>query len=304
MLLEVIYHLETFDTTTVRASTPMFLMSRKIKAMGIKMVLSGEGSDEVFAGYLYFHKAPNAEELQAELKDKISNLHLYDCLRANKSTSAWGLEARVPFLDADFLDVAMNIDPEEKMIRKSEGRIEKFIIRKAFDTPDDPYLPHEILWRQKEQFSDGVGYGWIDSLRDLAEQRVTDQMFANSKNRFPENTPITKEAYMYRSIFEEHFPSISASRTVPGGPSIACSTPRALAWDESFRNRADCSGRSIAGVHNEAYDAKFTIPVEETNEDSNLHASKKREYNLPLFNKSTHIFPIICYLFYLISWKP
>ncbi len=273
---EVIYHLETFDTTTVRASTPMFLMSRKIKAMGIKMVLSGEGSDEVFAGYLYFHKAPNAEELQAELKDKISNLHLYDCLRANKSTSAWGLEARVPFLDADFLDVAMNIDPEEKMIKKDEGRIEKYIIRKAFDTPDDPYLPHEILWRQKEQFSDGVGYGWIDSLRDLAEQRVTDQMFANAKNRFPENTPNTKEAYMYRSIFEEHFPSISASRTVPGGPSIACSTPRALAWDESFRNRADCSGRSIAGVHNEAYDSKFIIPSDEIIEEKDLHATKKK----------------------------
>lgn len=257
---EVIYHLETFDTTTVRASTPMFLMSRKIKAMGIKMVLSGEGSDEVFAGYLYFHKAPNASELQAELRDKIANLYLFDCLRANKSTSAWGLEARVPFLDADFLEVAMNIDPEEKMIRS--GRIEKHILRDAFDTPEDPYLPHDILWRQKEQFSDGVGYGWIDSLRDLADANVTDQMFANASHRFPENTPGTKEAYFYRSIFEDHYPQISAVRTVPGGPSIACSTARAIEWDESFKNRADCSGRAVAGVHMQAYDSKFVIGEE------------------------------------------
>lgn len=254
---EVIYHLETFDTTTIRASTPMFLMSRKIKAQGIKMVLSGEGSDEIFAGYLYFHKAPNAEELQAELRDKIANLHLFDCLRANKSTSAWGLEARVPFLDADFLDVAMNIDPNEKMIRP--GRIEKYILRKAFDTPDDPYLPDEILWRQKEQFSDGVGYGWIDSLRDLAEKQVTDQMFQNATNRFHENPPLTKEAYMYRSIFEEHYPQLSSIRSVPGGPSIACSTARAIEWDESFKGRADCSGRAVAGVHEKAYDEKFSV---------------------------------------------
>lgn len=256
---EVIYHLETFDTTTVRASTPMFLMSRKIKAMGIKMVLSGEGSDEIFAGYLYFHKAPNPEELHAELQDKIKNLHLYDCLRANKSTSAWGVEARTPFLDADFLNVAMSIDPSEKMIRKDQGRIEKYILRQAFDTPENPYLPHDILWRQKEQFSDGVGYGWIDALRDLAEERISDQMFLNAANRFPENTPTTKEGYLYRSIFEEHFPQISAVRSVPGGPSIACSTPRALSWDESFKLRADCSGRSIAGVHDKAYDANFVI---------------------------------------------
>lgn len=259
---EVIYHLETFDTTTVRASTPMFLMSRKIKAMGIKMVLSGEGSDEIFAGYLYFHKAPNPEELQAELRDKIMNLHLFDCARANKSTSAWGVEGRTPFLDADFIDLAMNIDPAEKMIRKSEGRIEKHILRQAFDTPEDPYLPSEILWRQKEQFSDGVGYGWIDSLRDLAESRVTDQMFAHASHRFPENTPLTKEAYMYRSIFEEHFPQPAAVRTVPGGPSIACSTARAIEWDESFKNRADCSGRSVAGVHDSAYDASFVIAAD------------------------------------------
>jgi asparagine synthase (glutamine-hydrolysing) len=232
---EVIYHLETFDTTTVRASTPMFLMSRKIKAMGIKMVLSGEGADEIFAGYLYFHHAPNAGELQAELRDKIANLYLFDCLRANKSTSAWGVEARVPFLDADFMDDAMNIDPDSKMIRP--GRIEKHILRQAFDTPEDPYLPDEILWRQKEQFSDGVGYGWIDSLRDLASNNVTDQMFENACNRFPENTPVTKEAYFYRSIFESHYPQISSVRSVPGGPSIACSTARALEWNESFKGR-------------------------------------------------------------------
>ena len=206
---------------------------------------------------MYFHKAPNAEELQAELRDKIKNLYLFDCLRANKSTSAWGLEARVPFLDRDFLDVAMNIDPEEKMIRN--GRIEKHILRAAFDTPDDPYLPHEILWRQKEQFSDGVGYGWIDSLRELAETSVSDQQFKYASNRFPYNTPLTKEAYLYRSIFEDHFPQPAASKTVPGGPSIACSTARAIQWDESFKNRADCSGRSVAGVHASAYTDDFKI---------------------------------------------
>lgn len=258
---EVIYHLETFDTTTVRASTPMFLMSRKIKAMGIKMVLSGEGSDEIFAGYLYFHKAPNSAELHAELVDKISNLHLFDCLRANKSTSAWGLEARVPFLDQDFLDAAMSIHPDEKMI--TPGRIEKYILRKAFDTPEDPYLPDDILWRQKEQFSDGVGYGWIDSLRDLAESTVTDQMFRNAKYRFSENTPVTKEAYLYRSIFEQNFPQESAAKTVPGGPSIACSTARAISWDESFKDRADCSGRSVANVHSAAYGKSFLVPMQE-----------------------------------------
>jgi len=271
---EVIYHLETYDCTTIRAATPMFLMSRKIKAMGIKMVLSGEGSDEIFGGYLYFHKAPNAEEFQAELRDKIANLHLFDNLRANKSTSAWGLEARVPFLDADFLDVAMTIDPNEKMIRKDIGRIEKHILRAAFDTPEDPYLPDEILWRQKEQFSDGVGYGWIDSLRDFAAKHVSELMFQNAANRFSENSPVTKEAYFYRSIFEEHFPQLSSVRTVPGGPSIACSTPRALEWDESFKNRADCSGRSILGVHDSAYGTSFKV-VEDTEEaESPLKKSK------------------------------
>jgi asparagine synthase (glutamine-hydrolysing) len=256
---EVIYHLETYDVTTIRAATPMFLMSRKIKAMGIKMVLSGEGADEIFGGYLYFHKAPNAGEFQAELRDKISNLFMFDCLRANKATSAWGLEARVPFLDRDFLDVAMNIDANEKMIRKDQGRIEKHILRAAFDTPDDPFLPSEILWRQKEQFSDGVGYGWIDSLRDLAEERVTDEQFKHRAHRFPHNTPVTKEAYMYRTMFEEHYPNPAAVHTVPGGPSIACSTARAIAWDASFQNRADCSGRAVAGVHDEAYDEQFRI---------------------------------------------
>lgn len=252
----------------------MFLMSRKIKAMGIKMVLSGEGSDEVFAGYLYFHKAPNAGELQAELRDKISNLYLFDCLRANKATNAWGVEPRVPFLDPDFLDVAMSIDPEEKMIRT--GRIEKHILRDAFDTPEDPYLPKEILWRQKEQFSDGVGYGWIDSLRDLADNNVTDQMFQQAANRFPENTPVTKEAYMYRSIFESHYPQTSSVKSVPGGPSIACSTARAIEWDASFKNRADCSGRSIAGVHEQAYDETFQITqqADEVVEESPLKKSR------------------------------
>ena len=268
---EVIYHLETYDTTTVRAATPMFLMSRKIKAMGIKMVLSGEGADEVFGGYLYFHKAPNPEEMQAELKDKIANLYLFDCLRANKSTSAWGVEARVPFLDADFLNVAMSIDPSEKMIVK--GKIEKHILRDAFDTPEEPYLPADILWRQKEQFSDGVGYGWIDALRDTADKAVSDVMFANAANRFPENPPMSKEAYFYRSIFEGYFPQPSSARTVPGGPSIACSTARAISWDESFKNRADCSGRSVKGVHTEAYDDSFNVL--ETSKETEESPSKK-----------------------------
>jgi len=253
---EVIHHLETYDVTTIRAATPMFLMSRKIKAMGVKMVLSGEGADEILAGYLYFHKAPNKEELHAELIDKVAALNIYDCLRANKSTLAWGVEARVPFLDADFLEVAMNIDPAEKMIDVSKGRIEKYILRKAFDTPDDPYLPQEILWRQKEQFSDGVGYGWIDALRDHAEANVSDHQFAVAKHRFGYNTPATKEAYYYRQIFDGIYPSIACAKTIPEGKSIACSTERALAWDASFRGRADQSGRSV-GVHSAAYDATF-----------------------------------------------
>jgi len=252
-------------------------MSRKIKAMGIKMVLSGEGADEVFGGYLYFHKAPNAQEFYDETVDKLSRLHMHDCLRCNKAMSAWGVEPRVPFLDADFLEMAMNMDPEEKMIRKGPGiskedtKIEKWAIRKAFDTPDDPYLPDEILWRQKEQFSDGVGYGWVDSLKDIAEKEVTDQMFAAAANRFPHNTPYTKEGYRYRMIFEEIFPGEAAEKTVPGGKTIACSTERAMNWDASFADRADPSGRA-AGVHDSAYDESF---VADTKTDEAEPPAKK-----------------------------
>ncbi|EJK52637.1 hypothetical protein THAOC_28062 [Thalassiosira oceanica] len=259
---DVIRSVETYDLTTIRASTPMYLMSRKIKAMGIKMVLSGEGADEVFGGYLYFHKAPNEQEFYDETVDKISRLHMYDCLRCNKAMSAWGVEPRTPFLDADFLQVAMNIDPKDKMIVKGPGvskedtRIEKYAIRKAFDTPDDPYLPDDILWRQKEQFSDGVGYGWVDSLKEVAEREVSDQMFANAANRYPHNTPTTKEGFRYRMIFEELFPGEAAERTVPGGKTIACSTERAMGWDASFAQRADPSGRS-AGVHDSSYGETF-----------------------------------------------
>lgn len=259
---DVIRCLETYDITTVRASTPMYLMARKIKAMGIKMVLSGEGADEVFGGYLYFHKAPNAQEFMDETIDKLSRLYMYDCLRCNKAMSAWGVEPRVPFLDADFLDVAMNLDPREKMIKldrdvsEDDRRMEKWVIRKAFDTPDDPYLPHDILWRQKEQFSDGVGYGWVDHLKDIGEREISDQMFASAKNRFPHNTPTTKEGYRYRMIFEEFFPGEAAERTVPGGKSIACSTERAMNWDKTFALRADPSGRA-AGVHSSAYGDHF-----------------------------------------------
>jgi len=274
---EVIRSTETYDLTTIRASTPMYLMSRKIKAMGIKMVLSGEGADEVFGGYLYFHKAPNAQEFYDETVDKLSRLHMHDCLRCNKAMSAWGVEPRVPFLDADFLEMAMNMDPEEKMIRKGPGiskedtKIEKWAIRKAFDTPDDPYLPDEILWRQKEQFSDGVGYGWVDSLKDIAEKEVTDQMFAAAANRFPHNTPYTKEGYRYRMIFEEIFPGEAAEKTVPGGKTIACSTERAMNWDASFADRADPSGRA-AGVHDSAYDESF---VADTKTDEAEPPAKK-----------------------------
>tara|TARA_Y100001960_G_C14783439_1_gene888681 strand:- start:8874 stop:10541 length:1668 start_codon:yes stop_codon:yes gene_type:complete len=241
---EVIYHLETYDVTTVRASTPMYLMSRKIKAMGIKMVLSGEGADELFGGYLYFHKAPNAKEFHEELCRKISKLHMFDCLRANKSMAAWGIEARVPFLDKEFVDIAMRTNPEAKECK--EGRIEKNILREAFEG----YLPEEILWRQKEQFSDGVGYNWIDSLKEHVDEMVTDEMMSAAKYKFPVNTPDTKEAYFYRMIFEEHFPSEASIKCVPHGKSVACSTVEALAWDESFLNNADPSGRA-AKVHND-----------------------------------------------------
>lgn len=244
---DVIYFIETYDVTTVRASTPMYLLARVIKSMGIKMVLSGEGADEVFGGYLYFHKAPNARAFHEETVRKLSKLHLYDCLRANKSLSAWGVEGRVPFLDKDFLDVAMRLSPEAKMCPGKT--IEKKIVREAFAD----MLPEDVAWRQKEQFSDGVGYSWIDTLKAVTAQAVTDKQMAHAAERFPINTPMNKEEYYYRSIFEEYFPSESAARSVPSVPSVACSTAEALAWDESFKNINDPSGRAVAGVHEEAY---------------------------------------------------
>ncbi|KAK6923407.1 Glutamine amidotransferase type 2 domain [Dillenia turbinata] len=250
---EVIYHIETYDVTTVRASTPMFLMSRKIRSLGVKMVLSGEGSDEIFGGYLYFHKAPSKEEFHEETCRKIKALHLYDCLRANKSTSAWGVEARVPFLDKEFINVAMSIDPEWKMIRPDLGRIEKWLLRNAFDDEQKPYLPKHILYRQKEQFSDGVGYSWIDGLKEHADKHVTDAMLMNASFIYPENTPATKEGYYYRTIFEKFFPKNAARSTVPGGPSIACSTAKAVEWDAAWSKNLDPSGRAALGVHAAAY---------------------------------------------------
>jgi len=250
-LPEVIRHIETYDVTTIRAATPMYLLARRIKAMGVKMVLSGEGSDELFGGYLYFHKAPSAEAFHEETVRKIDALHSYDCLRANKAMMAWGVEARVPFLDLEFIDVAMGMDAKHKMVDKSGGgkrRIEKSVLREAFDGA----LPDEILWRQKEQFSDGVGYGWIDGLKAQAEQAVTDREFAAAAARYPFNTPATKEAYFYRRIFEQHFPGEACAATVPGGKSIACSSPAALAWDPAFANAADPSGRAVRGVHDDA----------------------------------------------------
>ena len=244
---DVIYFIETYDVTTVRASTPMYLLARVIKSMGIKMVLSGEGADEVFGGYLYFHKAPDARAFHEETVRKISKLYLYDCLRANKSLAAWGVEGRVPFLDKEFLDVAMRLNPAAKM---APGKtIEKKILREAFED----MLPAEVVWRQKEQFSDGVGYNWIDSLKAVATSQVSDQQMASAARRFPVNPPRNKEEYFYRSIFEEHFPSGSAALTVPSVPSVACSTAEALAWDESFRNLNDPSGRAVKGVHDNAY---------------------------------------------------
>lgn len=248
---EVIRHIETYDVTTIRASTPMFLLARRIRSMGIKMVLSGEGSDELFGGYLYFHKAPSAEEFHAETVRKLDALHLYDCLRANKAMAAFGVEARVPFLDLEFVHEAMRIDAEEKRVRPRApgGRpVEKHLLRTAFDGA----LPERILWRQKEQFSDGVGYGWIDALRARAEMVVSDAALAAAAERFPINTPLTKEAYMYRAIFERHFPGDACAETVPGGKSIACSSPAAIAWDAAFAAAADPSGRAVAGVHEAA----------------------------------------------------
>lgn len=245
---DVIYYLETYDITTVRASTPMYLMARVIKSMGIKMVLSGEGSDEIFGGYLYFHKAPNAKEFHEETVRKLDNLYKYDCLRANKSLMAWGIEGRVPFLDKEFIDIAMNINPQDKMI--DGERMEKWVLRKAFEAD----LPKEIVWRQKEQFSDGVGYSWIDSLKEMVNEKVSDTDLAQAKHRFPTQTPTSKEEYFYRSIFEEHFPSESAALTVPSVPSVACSTPTALKWDKAFENMNDPSGRAVSKVHADAYE--------------------------------------------------
>ncbi len=247
-LRDVIYHLETYDVTTIRAGTPMYLLARVIKSMGIKMVLTGEGSDEIFGGYLYFHKAPDAQSFHEETVRKIFKLNLYDCLRANKSLAAWGVEGRVPFLDKDFLDVAMRLNPSDKMAK--DGRIEKWILRKAFED----YLPKSIAWRQKEQFGDGVGYNWIDSLKKLVSLSVSDNDFNNAKYRFPINTPLSKEEYYYRTIFSEHFPSDTASSCVPSVPSVACSTAEALNWDESFTKNIDPSGRAVSDVHKGNYE--------------------------------------------------
>ena len=246
-LRDVIYFIETYDVTTVRASTPMYLLARVIKSMGIKMVLSGEGADEVFGGYLYFHKAPDAKSFHEETVRKLSKLYLYDCLRANKSLSAWGVEGRVPFLDKEFLDVAMRIDPKEKMCPGKT--IEKKVVREAFAD----ILPESVAWRQKEQFSDGVGYSWIDTLKAITAEAVSDEEMAHAAERFPINPPRNKEEYYYRSIFAEHFPSDSAARSVPSVPSVACSTAEALAWDESFKHINEPSGRAVAGVHEQAY---------------------------------------------------
>lgn len=271
---DVIYHLETFDTTTIRAATPMYLMARKIRATGVKMVLSGEGADEVFGGYLYFHKAPNETEFHDESVRKVLQLHYYDLLRANKSMMAWGVEARVPFLDREFLEFAMSIDVQQKMCGIKNGRIEKHLVRQAFDVrmddekicetvpPKDQaptreqgeaYLPASVLWRQKEQFSDGVGYSWIDGLRDYAEQKVSDSQMKQAANRFPTSTPNSKESYLYRTMFAKHFPSASAVATVKWQDSIACSSAAALKWDAAFQGRADPSGRAVLGVHASAY---------------------------------------------------
>lgn len=244
---DVIYFIETYDVTTVRASTPMYLLARVIKSMGIKMVLSGEGADEVFGGYLYFHKAPTPQAFHEETVRKLSKLHLYDCLRANKSLSAWGVEGRVPFLDKEFLDVAMRLNPAAKMC--PGATVEKKIVREAFAD----MLPESVAWRQKEQFSDGVGYSWIDTLKEITAAAVSDEQMAHAAERFPIHTPMNKEEYYYRSIFEEYFPSESAALSVPSVPSVACSTAEALAWDEAFKNMNDPSGRAVAGVHQEAY---------------------------------------------------
>ena len=244
---DVIYNLETYDTTTIRASTPMYLMARVIKSMGIKMVLSGEGADELFGGYLYFHKAPNEKEFHQETVRKLEKLHMYDCLRANKSLAAWGIEGRVPFLDKEFMDVAMRINPKDKMINGE--RMEKWVVRKAFED----ILPESVAWRQKEQFSDGVGYSWIDTLKEVVEKEISDEQMKNAHFRFPIQTPLNKEEFYYRTIFESHFPSEAAALCVPQEASVACSTKIALEWDEAFKNMNDPSGRAVAKVHDKAY---------------------------------------------------
>ena len=246
-LRDVIYHIETYDVTTIRASTPMYLLARVIKSMGVKMVLSGEGADELFGGYLYFHKAPNAREFHEETVRKLSKLHLYDCLRANKSLASWGVEGRVPFLDKEFMDIAMRLNPADKMA--GNGKIEKHILRKAFED----YLPEEIAWRQKEQFSDGVGYNWIDTLKKITSEQVSDEQLKLASHRFPINTPRSKEEYFYRSIFNELFPGDAAASCVPSEPSVACSTAIALEWDKAFKEMNDPSGRAVKSVHDKAY---------------------------------------------------
>jgi asparagine synthase (glutamine-hydrolysing) len=244
---DVVYYLETYDVTTIRASTPMYLLARVIKSMGIKMVLSGEGSDEIFGGYLYFHKAPSAEEFHKETVRKLDTLHLYDNLRANKSLAAWGIEGRVPFLDKEFMDVAMRLNPKDKMC--GNGKMEKHILREAFED----YLPKSVAWRQKEQFSDGVGYSWIDTLKETVNVLVTDEMMESAAYKFKINPPQSKEEYYYRSIFSDHFPSDAAASCVPSVKSVACSTPIALEWDAAFKNMNDPSGRAVAGVHDDGY---------------------------------------------------
>lgn len=255
-LRDVIYYIETYDVTTVRASTPMYLLARVIKSMGIKMVLSGEGADEIFGGYLYFHKAPDARAFHEETVRKLSKLYLYDCLRANKSLAAWGVEGRVPFLDKEFLDVAMRLNPEAKMCPGKT--IEKKIVREAFAD----LLPESVAWRQKEQFSDGVGYSWIDTLKEFTSKEVSDEQMAHAAERFPVNPPRNKEEYYYRSIFEEHFPSESAAKSVPSVPSVACSTAEALAWDKAFQHINEPSGRAVTDVHEEGYKTKLIIRYE------------------------------------------
>jgi len=264
-LSDVIYHIESFDVTSIRSSTPMYIMARRIKATGVKMVLSGEGADEIFGGYLYFHKAPNKTEFHEECVRKVKQLHLYDCLRANKSMMAWGVEARVPFLDSKFLETAMGFDPTQKMCN---GRIEKQILRAAFDVPTRPgakkYLPKEVLWRQKEQFSDGVGYSWIDGVKEYADSMISDEQLANAQHRFPKKTPKTKEAYLYRDLFTKHFGTGSAVDTVAWQDSIACSSEVALRWDASFQGRHDASGRAVIGIHDTAYAEEWEAEPEET----------------------------------------